>query len=503
MPSASPTFRASAIANYAGLGWTALMGIAFLPLYLVALGVESYAMVGIFAILQAWMGLLDLGITPTLNREMARLRAGSHTPQSIRNLLRSLETICSGIMGIAAVLVWLVAPWLVAEWLNPKGLSPEVAIQAIRIMGFVVSARLLEQLYRGALQGADDQVWLSAAGAVLATLRWGGAYLVVTLAAPSVIRFFYWQGLVSVLTTCVLVWRTYRILPASIAPGRFQPSALVDVYTFARGMFVGSILAFILTQIDKVMVSRLVPLADFGYYTLAATLGGGLMQLAAPLNATVFPRLTIHASNHDTEALRRTYEESCEWMSAVIFGPAMLLVLFPELVLFAWTGNHTLTLHVAPLLSLLACGYLFNALMNIPYMLQLASGWTGLAIRVNLVAVALVIPAMLWAVPLYGAVAAALVWLALNFGYLSVGAHFMYRRLLPATKWRWYRVSVLRPGVAAGLTGLIASMFPLSTTSRLEAGGTAIALLLAMSLATIASLPHVRMRIFQRSRANA
>ena len=474
------------------------MGIAFLPLYLLALGAESYAMVGVFAILQAWMGLLDLGLTPTLNREMARLRAGLHTGQSIRDLLRTLETLCVGVIALAACLVWLAAPALTTRWLNLNALPPQVAIDGIRIMGFVIGARLLEQLYRGALQGANDQVWLNGASALLATLRWGGAYLVITVFSPSVKLFFCWQGLVTLLTTAALVWRTYRILPTAAGPVRFQSAGLADVYLFARGMFVGSVLAFVLSQIDKVMVGTLVPLADFGYYTLAATVAGGLMQLAAPLNATVFPRLTVMFANHDQDGLRRSYEESCEWMAAVVFGPALLLVLFPTLVLFAWTGNDALSRHVAPALSVLACGYLFNALMNIPYMLQLACGWTGLAIRVNLVAVAVVVPAMLLAVPAYGAMAAAFVWLCLNFGYLSVGAHFMYRRLLPTSKWRWYRDSILRPAAATCAAGALGTMLLPAHTSRLEAGLWATLLLVGLSLATLFSLRRVRMRLFRR-----
>ena len=64
------------IANYLGQGWAALMGIAFVPLYVKVLGVESYGLVGVFAVLQASLMLLDLGLTPTLSREMARLRTG-------------------------------------------------------------------------------------------------------------------------------------------------------------------------------------------------------------------------------------------------------------------------------------------------------------------------------------------------------------------------------------------------------------------------------------------
>jgi hypothetical protein len=43
--------------------------------------------------LLTWLGLLDLGMTPTLSREMARFTGGAHTADSIRTLLRTIEII--------------------------------------------------------------------------------------------------------------------------------------------------------------------------------------------------------------------------------------------------------------------------------------------------------------------------------------------------------------------------------------------------------------------------
>ena len=43
------------IANYLGQGWTALMGLAFIPLYIKYLGIEAYGLIGIFALLQGWL----------------------------------------------------------------------------------------------------------------------------------------------------------------------------------------------------------------------------------------------------------------------------------------------------------------------------------------------------------------------------------------------------------------------------------------------------------------
>ena len=98
------------LANYFGQGWSALMGIAFLPLIIKSIGAEAYGLVGVYAMLQAWFALLDMGITPTLNREMARYIGGAHSSQSIRDLLRSLFFKCHAFDWHVRIPCFLIGP---------------------------------------------------------------------------------------------------------------------------------------------------------------------------------------------------------------------------------------------------------------------------------------------------------------------------------------------------------------------------------------------------------
>ena len=81
--------------------------------------------------------------------------------------------------------------------------------------------------------------------------------------------------------------------------------------------------------------------------------------------------------------------------------------------------------------------------------MQLAYGWTKLIVKMNFVAVALLVPMLFLVVPRYGGIGAAWVWVALNAGYLLFGIHFMHARLLPSEKWRWYGRDVITPASAA------------------------------------------------------
>jgi O-antigen/teichoic acid export membrane protein len=133
---------------------------------------------------------------------------------------------------------------------------------------------------------------------------------------------------------------------------------------------------------------------------------------------------------------------------------AIVLIIFADTVLSAWTRNPTLTQDASPILRVLAFGTLLSGFIGVPYQMQLAHGWTKLTIKMNFVAVALLVPMLFLVVPRYGGIGAAWVWVALNAGYLLLGIHFMHLRVLPSEKWRWYWRDVIVPALAAAVVAL-------------------------------------------------
>ena len=96
------------IANFAGQGWSALMGLAFVPLYIKFLGIEAYGLIGFFAMLQGAFQILDFGLSQTMNREMARYSAIPDKAGEARDLVRTLEVgywIIGFVISIVTMLI--------------------------------------------------------------------------------------------------------------------------------------------------------------------------------------------------------------------------------------------------------------------------------------------------------------------------------------------------------------------------------------------------------------
>jgi O-antigen/teichoic acid export membrane protein len=199
-----------------------------------------------------------------------------------------------------------------------------------------------------------------------------------------------------------------------------------------------SLTAVVLTQMDKVVLSKMLSLAAFGQYTLAATVAGALYVLFLPLFQAVFPRLARLVAAGDVRATRALYHRSAQGVALLVLPAAAVLALFGREVMLLWTRDPIIADATGTVLALLAAGTALNGLMNIPYALQLAHGWTAFAFYQNVVATLFLLPMLVVAATRIGPVGAAGVWLLLNAGYVTLGLTVMHRRLLPGEQRRWY-----------------------------------------------------------------
>lgn len=446
--------RIPLLANYLGQGWAALMAVAFVPVYLRVLGIEAYGVIGVFMFMQTLATLLDLGMTPMVNRELARHVAGVRSAQSAGDLLKT--TLCLiGLCGLAlAAGVGAGADWIAREWLRPQQLDARQAAAAIATIGGLVGLRLVEGVYRGAMLGLQQHVRLNACLAVSATVRWAGAAAAISWLTPRLDLFFAWQAGVSLVTTAFLHWQVRRRLSLGHTRSRFSWAELSTVWRFAGGTIAVTALGVLLTQADKALLARWLTLENFGIYSTAWTAASALYQLVIPLTQAYFPRFTGLWVQADESAVARTYHQAAQLLALCIIPPALVLIVFSESVLHAWLGDAQLAAAAAPVLSMLALGVLMNGFLYVPYALAMAKGWVRFGICGNAIAVLVYFPVLLWCTGQDGARGAATAWALLHTAYLLVGMLFFHRWLLPREKWAWYWNGVAAPLMAATLVCL-------------------------------------------------
>ena len=464
-----PSLRWNLTANFVGQGWRGLMSLLFVPFYLQILGVEAYGLIGLYISLQLALALLDAGLRPTLAREMARFTGGAMDAAAIRIILRSIELPLLALSLLIAMIMFAAAPWLAQSWVHPQSLDAATVTQAFRVMGLVAAAQFLEAAYDSSLSGLQRQVLQNAIVTLIATLRGFGA-LVVLWFAPQLSAFFLWQAAVALLSCLLLALAVYRSLPPADARVRFSARALHSIRSYASGMFGIAVLALLLTQSDKFVLARFMPLSDVGHYTLAASLVGVIAMLSGPIGNAFYPRLTELIQRDDKAAVAATFHRLSGLMALVVGSAAAMLVLFGERLMNAWIRNPELSLRAAPLLALLAIAVLFNALTSLPYFLQLAHGVTRIALRSNFALLFVFIPALVFAASHFGGVGAAACAAALNIVAMALSAVLTFPRYLPGAGRRWLLADLARPLLTVFAVAFVLSRI-VPTASSLFAEG--------------------------------
>lgn len=437
--------RRNVIANFAGRGVSAASIYVFIPLYLRFLGIEAYGVVGFFAVLQGVFAFADIGLTATLSREMARLSAREDTGQEMRDLLRTVEVVYWMAALGAALLVVAGAGVIADQWLNARTLDRERLVTAVRLMGVVLALQLPAGLYLGGILGRERQVLANAIQAAWSLVRGSGAALVLWLVSPTLEAFFAWQIAVTACYVAAVRFALARVLPPASAAPRFDISLLHQVWRYAAGMTAMALLSAALTQTDRLVISKMLSLEQFGYYVLAASLAQVPVILVGPVASAIFPRLTALAAIGDRHAVSELYHRACQVAAVVVLPIGLTVTLFSHELTEAWTGSPTTAQHIAGVTTILCSGSTLLALLIIPYNLALAYGWTSLNVTLSLASVVVIVPLLIVLVNAFGLLGGGIAWLCLNAAVTPPFIYLLHRRLLPAEVRRWYLRDVGRP----------------------------------------------------------
>ena len=426
------------LANLAGSGWVVATGLVCIPLYIRFMGMESYGLVGFFLMMQGIIQILDLGLSPTMNREMARYSGLPDKAEEARDFVRTIEGAYWAIGAAIGIAVYSAAPFIATHWIKAGNLQGVEVRNAVRIMGALAALQWPLSFYQSGLLGLQRQVLLNAITMASTGLASFGAVLVLWRVSPSVTAFFTWQigvSLLQTLTTTVVLW---RCLPKGKRPARFSPDLIRRVGGFAAGMSIITLSALIMSQLDKIILSKMIDLKMFGYYTLACVVGNGLTVLITPIFNSVFPQISRSVAAGDQQGLRQMYHGASQVMAVLILPLAAVLLLFSREIMTLWTGSAEIALHTAPIVAILVAGTALNGMLNLPYVLQLAHGRTRITLSINLAFLLVMVPTIFLMVRWFGAIGAAVFWLGLNAFHVFVGVPLTHRQFLKGDAPQWF-----------------------------------------------------------------
>ncbi len=443
------------LAGLANSVWSALVGLAVVPFYLKYLGIEAYGLIGFFVTIQAVLSLLDMGMAPTINREVARCSASGNLKEAGK-LLHTLAIVYWSMAGAIALLILALAPWIAEYWLQSKQIPPQTVSHAVMLMGLVVACRWPIGLYQGALIGAQRLTVSSSINMAMATIGSLGAVAVLAFVSPTIEAFFIWQACVGLVYAATMRWGAWRTI-GRMTETRFDINKLKTIWRFSAGMSGIALSATVFSQLDKLILSKTLGLEEFGRYMLATVVASSLYLLIMPMFNAIYPRLSAFVVTGETEKLAELYRWGTRLLATVLFPIAMVFAVFSEDLVYIWTGNPDIAIRAAPVISILAIGSALHGVMFFPYALQLAYGMTRLPLTINAILMVVLVPLTIFLSLKYSALGGAMAWLVLHVLYILLGTWLTHRQLLKGLGMIWLLQDVVIPlglSIMVGLIGL-------------------------------------------------
>lgn len=442
-------FGKNLIANYLGRIWSSILSIALIPVYIKFIGIESYGLVGFFATLTSVMGLLDLGIGDTLIREIARRSVNKNQEKEQRDLVRTLELIYWGLALLAGLFIYLFSSFIANSWINSETIPSSRIVSSIQLMGISLAFQFPISLYQGGLMGLQRQILVNVINVILSTVRGGGSVLMLWLVAPSIEVFFRWQVFMSFMGSVLFFCSMWFSLPKSKQVARFDMQIIKDIWRYAAAISANALLGIIMSQLDKVILSKMLTLKMFGYYSIAATVSSAIWMIIIPFNVSIFPNLVQLYEKKDMIQLRRFFHTSSQWLSLILFPVCAIIIIFSEQILTLWMDDPLIASNSWLIVSLLVFGTMLNGIVSLPANSAPAFGWPLLITYTNLVQVFLIVPLIIFMVYWLKGVGAGIAWIIMNSTYVVFMVPFFFKRYFSEEKKEWYLNDIVLPGIVS------------------------------------------------------
>ncbi|WP_286225633.1 lipopolysaccharide biosynthesis protein [Polynucleobacter sp. HIN7] len=433
------------------------------------MGPESYGLVGLFTMLQLWFSILNVGLTPTLARETARFYGGAISVLSYLQLIKFIEIIFLGIALIGGGMLYLLSEYIAGEWLQLKELQISEVQYVLKIIALVIAIRWMCEFYRGQISGAERQVWLSTYTIIIASLRYVGIIAIFMLIGVSPSIFFNYQLCIALLE---LIWiRSYAnsLLPTLCATEKLNLSFEVirPITKFSLTIAFTSTVWIFITQTDKLVLSKVLQLDEYGYFTLAVLAASFIIAIGGPVSAALLPRMAKLEAEGKHFELIQVYRKATQLVTIVAGAACVTIVFNAEYLLLAWTGNEFLAAKSWKILTLYAIGNGLLVLTAFPYYLQYSKGDLRLHLINNIVFVIILVPLIIWASGNYGGVGAGYVWVGMNlFSFIAL-VPIVHNKFANGINKKWYLTDTLSIIALLVIAGYFLNDFMILSENRL------------------------------------
>ena len=350
--------------------WSALIAFCMIPVYVKTFGIESFAIISLFATLNLFLQILDFGIYPTIIRETSQKLNGKIQIDFL-NKIRSFFTINLVVSAFIFLVTILTSNYLAENWFNNSSLSKKQISNCLILIGLQISFRWPILIFQGTLYGSPFANYGYIINIVMITFNAIGSLIFIFLFEINLFQFLIWQVISGLLYTIIIYCICEKKLQINFTLN-FRWEDWKNCLYLAFELWFVTASGILYSQVDKLILTKFLSLDNYGIYMLAVSAAAILQIIINPFYTIYFPRFSRLFYENQIDKIVTLYNLLLSIMSSFLLPIGLFLIITSELLIYLWTRDINLAKLISPIFNLLIIASIYNGINYIPFILKIA-----------------------------------------------------------------------------------------------------------------------------------
>lgn len=396
-----------------------------------ALGIISFTLL----INTMFLLLLQRGVSSTIVREVS---ANYKLNQNhLIQISQTFSVIYWGMFIIFSAVIYFSAPFIVKNWINLKIMDESTAISVLRVLGIASLVAMPVSFYSSLLNGIQRMEFSNFINVFTTALQQFGAIIILHFHG-NLFAVVNWYAGCYLLRVLLYFGVSIKFFTLTAMKPLFSIHVLKNTWDFMSRMLFISVISPIRTQIDKLILSKILPIGILGYYSVAWTNISKGQLLTRSISSAAFPSFSNLYKSGNMADMKLQYERLQNLICFIIL-PIFAFIPYAASPLFSFVLNEQAAEMLLVPVIFLSLGFYLNGTLNIPHVIILAMGKPGILAKQNVYSFLIVVPLTIPLIYFEKMNGAAIAWV-INQLFL-----FMYfiprfcRECIKMPLWQWYK----------------------------------------------------------------
>lgn len=434
--------------NLAAQLFPVMMAIVCIPLIIAAAGIERFGVLTLAWALIGYSGMFDLGLGRAITKLVAE-QIGSSTTEIASIVVTGIGLML--IIGLAGSAVFFsVTPWLVESVLNiPDDLKSET-LTGFYLIAATVPIVTINAGLRGVAEAHQNFRFIAFVGLTTSVVSFIGPLVSLQL-VKSASAMILMLVLARLLGAILYALAALRAIDGT-GRKRVSRKSAKRLIEFGSWVTISNVIGPLMDNLDRFVIGGLLSVSAVAYYATPFDIVSRLGTVSGALTGVLFPAFATALIADRVRALD-LFQNGIKYMIIAVAPLVLVIFAFAEEGLRLWLGDNFAN-QSAPVVQLLALGFLVNAVSRMPYALLQAGGYPHLTALLHLLELPIYLVLIWWLVSIWGIAGAAAAW-SLRVLLDTTLLIYVGNRLFKIP-WNDMKKSLLTLGVITGLVSSVA-----------------------------------------------